>query len=147
MNCQCPECRQKCQQVFALHYFWTLTGFGISPVSLSFQGPVCLLTSEKHVVLCKHAGLISSSLVACILFCWLVTNYVVRMFSPAVVCSSSGNLTLKIMETRSKVSSDSGCANSLTNSCVQNSPEIQLAIVLAKKGAYIYQGPSYGDEF
>ena len=43
---------------------------------------------------------------------------------------------------------DSGCVNSLTSSCVQNSSENQLAIVSAiKKGAYICQGPSYRDEF
>jgi hypothetical protein len=40
---------------------------------------------------------------------------------------------MKITETKSEVSSYSGCANPLTNSCVQNSPEIQLAIVSAKK--------------
>ena len=40
---------------------------------------------------------------------------------------------MKITEMKSEVSIDSGCANSLTNRCVQNSPENQLAIVSAEK--------------
>ena len=51
------------------------------------------------------------------------------------------------METESEVSIDSGCANSLTNSCIQNSSESQLAVVSAEKGVYICQALSYGDEF
>jgi hypothetical protein len=104
---------------------------------LEFPG---FLTFGKHV-LCKRAGLIGLSL--CTLSCRLQA-----MLSPDVVCSCPGNKNKEVMKTKFEVSVNLGCVNSLTNSCVQNSPENQLAIVSAKKGvSYICQGLSYGDEF
>ena len=58
--------------------------------------------------------------------------------------------SLKIItETESEASIDSGCANSLTNRCVQDSPENQLCNdhLGKKKREYICLGPSYEDEF
>ena len=44
------------------------------------------------------------------------------------------------------MSIDSGCANSFTNSYVQNAPESQASDRSGKKGAYTCQGPSNEDE-